>query len=262
MADMCRLAAYIGPEISLGQFLLQPAHSLVQQSWQPREMQGATLNADGYGFGWFAADNLPARFTHVMPIWADMNLATLGRSLHSDVWVANVRSATPEFLTNQANTQPFMDEEFLFLHNGRINDFGRVVRPRLRALLSPEIEATVQGNTDSEYLFALFRHLLAQNSDMAVEDGFAALLEALHDLTGDNAVLLNILLTDGERLYALRHALRAECPSLYFTTDDDDYPNGLLVASEPLTDSRFWQAVPPQHLLILDPDEPPQLLSL
>lgn len=262
MADMCRLAAYIGPEISLGQFLLQPAHSLIQQSWQPREMQGARLNADGYGFGWFAADNLPARFTHVMPIWADINLEALGRSLHSDVWVANVRSATPGSPTNQANTQPFVDDEFLFLHNGRIDDFGRKVRPRLRALLTPEIEATVQGNTDSEYLFALFRHILAQDSDMAVEDAFAALLEAVHALAAGSAVLLNLLLTDGERLYALRHALRTECPSLYFTTDDDDYPDGLLVASEPLTPSRFWQAVPPQHLLILDPDEPPRLISL
>ena len=50
---MCRLAAYIGPTLRLEELLLKPEHSLVKQSWAPREMMEARLNADGYGFGWF-----------------------------------------------------------------------------------------------------------------------------------------------------------------------------------------------------------------
>jgi len=259
---MCRLAAYVGPEISLGDFLLKPTHGLMQQSWQPREMNDARLNADGYGFAWFAADNIPARFTNFMPIWSDTNLEALGRSLFSDLWLASVRSATPGLMTTQANTQPFIDEQLLFLHNGRISDFGARVRPRLRQLLAPEIEATVQGNTDSEYLFALLRHILTQDADLPIDESLIELLNILEDLLGEQTALLNIIVADGERIYALRHAIRDECPSLYFTTDDDDYPEGLLVASEPLTESKFWQAVPPHHILILDPEEPAQLLSL
>jgi glutamine amidotransferase len=68
--------------------------------------------------------------------------------------------------------------------------------------------------------------------------------------------------SDGERLYAVRHALDDEPPTLYYTADDEAFPNAQLMASERLTESAFWQAVPEHHILILDPEEPPELLSL
>ena len=49
---MCRLAAYLGPEIPLRSFLLDFPHSLYQQSWDPKELTEARLNADGYGVAW------------------------------------------------------------------------------------------------------------------------------------------------------------------------------------------------------------------
>lgn len=259
---MCRLAAYIGPPISLARFLLQPSHGLIKQSWAPREMREARFNADGYGFGWFNPERIPAKFTSVMPIWSDANLSALGTSLQSDVWAANVRSATPGLATGLANTQPFADDEYLFLHNGFVTDFGKSLRGYIRSEIHPEIEATVHGNTDSEYLFAWLRHILAQDLDMSIDDGIGALLSALSARIEQRPVLLNLILTDGERIYALRHALNGECPSLYFTADDEDFADGYLVASEPLTDSRFWQPVPPHHLLILEREQPPELLPV
>ena len=56
---MCRLAAYLGPSLPLNQFLLDPPHSLVHQSWSPREMYYAKMNADGYGFGWYLYGDNP-----------------------------------------------------------------------------------------------------------------------------------------------------------------------------------------------------------
>lgn len=50
---MCRFAAYLGPEIALDRFLLEPGHSLVRQAAAPKEMHGALLNADGFGIGSF-----------------------------------------------------------------------------------------------------------------------------------------------------------------------------------------------------------------
>lgn len=260
--SMCRLAAYIGPEISLGHFLLRPTHGLVEQSWAPREMKESRLNADGYGVGWLAKDNLPAKITSTMPIWSDTNLESLGRSIFSNLWVGNVRSATPGLITSQVNTQPFLDNEFLFLHNGLISNFGHTLRPRIRQILSPKIEVGIQGNTDSEYLFALLRHILDSDMDMPIDEGFAHLFRTVEQWLAGQRALLNMILTDGERIFAVRHAISDDCPSLYFTTDDDDYPDGLLVASEPLTDSKFWQPVPEHHLLILDPLQPPELLAL
>lgn len=259
---MCRLASYIGPQISLEHFLLKPPHGLVQQSFQPRELKGAQLNADGYGFGWFGPERVPARFLSAMPIWSDTNLPALSPSLFSSAWAANVRSATPGFGNHAANTQPFADHEFLFLHNGFVTDFARSLRPRIRQLLPVEIEATIHGSTDSEYLFALLRHFLADDLDMSVEEGAMQLFALLSDCLGELPAYLNFVITDGERIYATRHALNGECPSLYFTTDDEGYPDGMLVASEPLTGSRYWQPVPEHHILILGADQPPELLPL
>ena len=259
---MCRLAAYIGPPISLAHFLLQPPHSLVRQSWEPREMTEARLNADGYGFGWFDPSGQPATFTSVMPIWGDTNLNALGASLFSPTWVANVRSATPGVAIAQANTQPFSDNEFLFLHNGYILNFAHSLRGRFRQALSPDVEAGVHGNSDSEYIFALLRNILARDLDLPLDEALLELFATLEAWLDGARALLNFVLTDGERIYAVRHALNAECPSLYFTTDDEAYPDASLVASEPLTDSKFWQPVPAHHFLILDPNQPPELLPL
>jgi glutamine amidotransferase len=51
---MCRHLVYLGAPQPLSRLLLEPPHSLVHQSWAPREMRGGgTINADGFGVGWF-----------------------------------------------------------------------------------------------------------------------------------------------------------------------------------------------------------------
>jgi gamma-glutamyl hercynylcysteine S-oxide hydrolase len=260
---MCRLAGYVGPPISLERFLLHPPHSLVVQAWRPKELRYAALNADGFGIGWYAPDEAPAVYISPMPIWSDVNLPSLARTLSCDLWIAAVRSATAGQPTGYINTPPFHDGELLFTHNGLIRDFAATVRGTVREFLEPEIEAGVSGNTDSEYVFAVLRQLLAGDEDLSVEDAIGETMALLAEWLGeDQPALLNLLVSDGERLYATRHAISGECPSLYYTTDDECFPGGQAVASERLTESEFWLPVPEHHILILDPQEPPDLLAL
>jgi len=259
---MCRLAAYVGPAITLQQFLLDPAHSLYRQSWEPQELKYAKLNADGYGFGWYGPDEQPAIHTSALPIWSDANLPHLARSLTQPLWLAEVRSATPGNPVHQFNTAPFYDTELLYIHNGFIREFHQQVLPHITTLLAPDIAAGINGNTDSEYLFACLRQLLADDPELTIPDALAQLSELLADWIDAQPALMNIVVTDGQRLYATRHGLNHECPSLYFTTDDELFPGGQLIASERLTGDSFWQPVPEHHLLILDPEHPPELQSL
>jgi gamma-glutamyl hercynylcysteine S-oxide hydrolase len=260
---MCRLAAYVGPPVTLERFLLNPPHSLAVQAWQPRELRYARLNADGFGFGWYGPDERPAVYRSPMPIWSDPNLGSLARSLSCDLWLGAVRSATAEQPTSLMNTQPFRDEELLFAHNGLIGEFARTVRPAIREYVEPAVESGVAGNTDSEYLFAVLRQVLAGDEEVSIEEAIGETMELVAEWTPEGTpALLNLLISDGERLYALRHALNDECPSLYFTTDDEDFPGGQVIASERLTETGFWQPVPEHHILILDPEEPPELLAL
>ncbi len=259
---MCRLAAYLGDPVPLQQFLLDPPHSLMVQSWAPRELRYAKLNADGFGIGWYARDGKPATYRNILPIWNDTNLNPLCRSLEQSLYVAMIRSATVGNPVSQANTQPFCDQELLFTHNGYITNFHAGLRPVIERELTPVIQADIQGNTDSEHLFALLRQMLSQDAELTIERGLLTLCSRLaHWLEGTEA-LLNFVLSDGERLYAVRHALNHDCPSLYYTTDDDSFPNGQLIASERLTEAEYWQPVPEHQLLILDRHEPPELIAL
>ncbi|MEL6453271.1 MAG: class II glutamine amidotransferase, partial [Cyanobacteria bacterium J06623_5] len=54
---MCRILGYLGPSIALEEVVLKPAHSMLVQSYKPREMKGAILNGDGFGFGWHGASD-------------------------------------------------------------------------------------------------------------------------------------------------------------------------------------------------------------
>jgi len=69
-------------------------------------------------------------------------------------------------------------------------------------------------------------------------------------------------MSDGQYLYAARHAINETCPSLYYTTGDDNFPNGQLIASERLDDSDSWEDVPIHHILVMDTQDSPELIAL
>jgi glutamine amidotransferase len=260
-AHLCRLAAYSGPLIRLDQFLLDPPHNLLVQGGQPRDIRGADLNPAGFGIGWYAPDGATAAYANPFPMWFDVNLPPLARSLFGRLWLAAVRTAALPFTAVTTNSLPCRDTQLIFLHDGFLDDFSKL-RRTIRDFLEPHIEAEIGGNSDSEHLFALLRHLLLDDAELSVEEAVVEMFELLGAWLANGRGLLNIVVTEGERIYAARHAVNLECPSLYYTIDDEAFPEAQLVASEPLTKSEFWQPVPPHHLLILDPAEPPELLAL
>lgn len=259
---MCRIAGYIGPPIRLDRFLLEPDHALYYQSWQARELQQATVNADGFGFAWFV-DGEPSRYVNSVPIWSDVNLRALGRSLESRVWLGNVRSATDGLLVHVLNTQPFVGDGLLFAHNGFIEAFARSMRRDLRAALEPDIEADIVGNTDSEHIFALLRHDL-RASGKSLQDQALQTMAQLSESVRSSGVpaLLNLIVTDGERLVVLRHAIDRDCPSLYACSSHPDYADAVLAASEPLDEAGAWWALEPHQMVVLTPGAEAQKIAL
>lgn len=245
---MARLAAYLGPPITLGHLLLDPGQRLVKDS-------------HSFGVGWYAPDASPAVYAQPLPIWSDANLPHLARALSSSLWLAHAQSLATN-RAGQADTQPFHDEDFIFAHSGLIQDFRDTLCPTMRQFLAPPIEAEIQSHHEAEFLFAIVRHLLTEDEDLSLDQALAEMFTLLQEWLEQRPALLNIIISDGEGLYAARHAINAECAPLYFSTDDEGYPNGQLIASERLTPSEFWQPVPEHHILILDPYEPPELLAL
>lgn len=239
---MCRIATYLGPPILLKEFLLQPCHSLYYQSWKARELKEAVVCADGFGFAWRNSQQQLSLYRNVQSIWADNNLTDLANTLISPYWLANVRSATLLQDTTLMNTHPFKTAQLLFTHNGCIQNFHPKIKTRFHDVLRPAIQAEIQGNTDSEYIFALLRQQLLDDSDLSTV--IPRMVVALSALIDKDAVLLNLILGDGKRFYVMRHAINGDCPSLYFCRLEDSFPNAILIASEPMTQSDHWQSFP------------------
>ena len=256
---MCRLAAYRGPELFLDRLLNEEPHSLVTQSWDCRELTGTTLNADGFGFGWYTGDDAPAVYTSTLPIWADVNLAGLGKSLASRAWLACIRSATPGQAVSQANTQPFVHDRIMYLHNGRIEEFNAGPRARLHRFIDADIQAGIQGSTDSEYLFALFRHFLARETSIR-----AALLRCCNESGGllESPALLTMVLSDGRDFFCCRHSVNgARCPTLYYSQDHPNFTGALVIASERFSHDDCWREIPEHACLFANAGET-ELLAL
>lgn len=258
---MCRLLAYTGPEISLHDLILKPQHSLEKQAWQPQELKEAKLNADGFGFGWYKENEQIARYRQPFPIWNDANLLDLSQTLKQSLLFAMVRSATVGLGASTDNTQPFAHKHWLFQHNGYIMDFDKNFRGQTRQLLNINYENIVKGNTDSEYIFAL---LMQQLND--INDPVKAIkqtLNILKDLVKDTRCLLNIMLSDGETIYASKHAINGECPSLYYGYDIKDFPtSSQLLVSEKLNDDSHWKSIDDNNIIVIKQNKTIELLPL
>jgi gamma-glutamyl hercynylcysteine S-oxide hydrolase len=234
---MCRHLAYLGQPRPLGELVLDPPHSLVEQSYVPRLQKHGHVNADGFGVGWYAeGDPVPARYRREIPIWADASLPDLGRVVRSGALLAAVRCGTPGMGYGEAACAPFRSGEHLFSLNGAVH--------RWRELASGvPIEDLIglEAPTDAVLVWLLVRQRLAAG------DGLTASLAAVMERAGPLTDRLNLLLTNGLEVTAT-----AWGESLFWR----ETGAGVLIASEPTDDDGEppWRAVPDRHLLHATPD--------
>jgi glutamine amidotransferase len=228
---MCRHLAYLGPPVALASLLFDPPQSLERQSWAPRRQRHGTVNADGYGVGWYDPQVRaePARFRRAGPMWADRSLASLARVVTSGAIMAAVRSATPPAPIEETGAAPFTDGRWLFSLNGAV--LGDVVR--LRRQVTAEREAQIGGASDAEVLFALLLDHL---------DAGASAPEAMTTMVTAIPGRLNLLLTDGASIWAT-----AWGDTLWWRPGAGP---AVIVASEPLDDEAGWMEIPDRSLVV------------
>ena len=90
---MCRLTAYMGPEIPLENIIVKPKHSLLVQSHDAREAKLA-VNGDGFGIAWYGDVPEPGLYKDTFPAWSDENLPSICRLVKSRLFLAHVRAST------------------------------------------------------------------------------------------------------------------------------------------------------------------------
>ncbi len=253
---MCRLLAYIGASVALDKLLYEPEHSLIVQSYQPREMTAGLLNADGFGIGWYHPQQETEPFTYrqTLPIWNDLNLPNLSRYIESRCMLGYVRSATPGLAVDLSNCQPFVGtgerRSLLFIHNGFIDGFRTSLYRLVREQLSDRLYQSIHGTTDSEHIFALFVSILETHPDLSLVQALQKTLFTVAELADRHKVSAsaNIVISDGRSLVASRFAVGAPPPSLYWLQNHPHFPDAVLIASEPLFEGN-WQCCPPQSTI-------------
>ncbi|MFE9864212.1 ergothioneine biosynthesis protein EgtC [Streptomyces sp. NPDC005506] len=235
---MCRHIAYLGPPVALGELLTRPPHALVRQSWEPRRQKYGTVNADGFGVGWYAdGDPDPGRYRRQGPIWADESFDDLARVVRSSALLAAVRDATERDADGEAAAAPFAAGRLLFSHNGAVKGWPGSLAP-LAATLPPAELLSLAARCDSALIWALVRHRVADGDDVpqAVADTVREVAEAA---PGSR---LNLLLTDGTTIVAT-----AWGDTLWYLAEPG---HRTVVASEPYDDDPHWREVPDRTLLV------------
>ena len=256
---MCRWLAYAGPPVYLDTLILKPQQSLLTQSRDANK--GVTsLNADGFGVGWYGDKTEPGLYRDILPAWNDDNLKSLATHVRAPLFFGHVRASTGTSVS-KVNCHPFAHGKWMFMHNGVIGDFERV-RRNLTMAIAPELFPCLQGSTDSEVLFYL---LLTFGLDRDPETAFARTIGLVLDEMAraqiDAHMAVTAAATDGQTIYAVRFANDDRPASLFHAVGARpltaagvpamEAEMGALIVSEPLDDVRdAWQQVPAGHMVI------------
>ncbi|MFE0178368.1 ergothioneine biosynthesis protein EgtC [Streptomyces sp. NPDC059002] len=234
---MCRHLAFIGPPEPLGSLLVEPPHSLYRQSWEPRRQRHGTVNADGFGVGWYAdGDPVPARYRRAGPIWGDQSFADLARVVRTGALLGAVRDATLAGADGEAAAAPFAAGPWLFSHNGAVAGWPRSLAP-LATRLPPAELLSMEARCDSALVWALVLHRLRRGD----EEGQALADTVLEVAEAAPGSRLNLLLTNGDMI-----AATAWGDTLWYRAEPD---RRTVVASEPYDDDPHWREVPDRTLL-------------
>lgn len=175
--------------------------------------------------------------------------------------LAHVRRATvgPPSL---ANTHPFVDGQWTFIHNGTIPNFAKL-RPWLLEALPHERREAIHGDTDSEHFFQYLRTVQELNPGLEpIECLRLAMLQVFdwcREIDPVARIGLNVILTDGMQMVGSRlgrdlcyvdrigvHDCEI-CGFPHVHHDPHRLYRAIIVASEPVS-HEHWHEIPERSL--------------
>jgi predicted glutamine amidotransferase len=218
---MCRWLAYSGGKTLLENVLIKPVDNLIDQSLSAR-LGTMHTNGDGYGIGWYGELEIPGMFHSIRPAWNDSNLRELASHIESTMFLAHVR-ATSLATVQETNCHPFRWGKWLFVHNGQINEAGRLRRDMLMEV-APQYFENIKGTTDSELMFHL---ALTFGLEEDVQGSLVSMAELIEKVAAEHgipeALWMTLGISDGETLYCVRYGSDGRAPSLFYSPDADEF---------------------------------------
>jgi glutamine amidotransferase len=294
---MCRLLGYIGDDIKLSKLFFDADKSLAVQAYSSSVQN--FLNVAGTGFtAWqskSADPDLPfAYHSTELPMY-DRNLQKLSDKVRANCVVGHIRATgyTPGSanIITIPNVHPFQfkNSKIVLAHNGGLANFD-AIKFAIADKCSERFKLQVQGNTDSEWIYAL---LLTKLDDKGEYHGSDKLAEAIFETLDEIKQLrdvadikthsaANLIISDGTTLISTCFTynfgcyqgligdaiLSPEMHSMWYSVgtefgrfndqwtmakDAASASSSLVMASEPLTeDTSTWVELQKYTMLIVD----------
>ncbi|MFT5760473.1 MAG: glutamine amidotransferase [Alteromonadaceae bacterium] len=255
---MCRFIAYSGGSTFMNTLVFDASNSLVQQS-KKSKMRANPLNGDGFGVGWYPehGDPIPGTFVSIEPAWSNKNLGQVAAKIPTQHFFAHVRDASVGMPVSQSNCHPFQYGRYLWMHNGRLDQFSKFRRLVLNDLSDQAFEF-IKGNTDSECAFAIFLDEIKFNVEAPLEQLKRAMRTTISrinnyrkNVKADTNAFINFAVTNGKYSVFTRYSSLADIrpASLFYHQQRDN----IIVSSEPLTENDSqWQKVERNTLLSIE----------
>ena len=276
---MCRFVAYLGKPILADEILLKPKNSLFKQSYHALETD-MPVNGDGFGVGWYNSSvrKEPALFRSIRPAWNDENLKYNASMIKTGCFLAHIRAATHGSVSID-NCHPFHFKEYLMMQNGGILNFSKIKKTLINRL-DEESFQWIQGQTDTQYIFALFMTIVkekAATQTLELEDLATCFSETFAEIEDmkkahrlDSPSLYNLVLTNGKAMIATKYSTQPEIEnrSLYIASEAECYIGedghlkfresvpedfSVLISSERLSPEKsIWQKIPENRAILVD----------
>jgi glutamine amidotransferase len=162
-----------------------------------------------WGIGFYQGDEVLHK-KQPAPDGEPIDWNVIANKIQTDCAIAHLRQATVGGFSVD-NTHPFRLRHWLFAHVGTVNKFEEI-KDSLLGSLPDFLRRNIRGNSDSELFFHLVlaglhaRNQLdaAEPSDETVVTSVAAAVKQIDQLAGDDSSTLNMILSNGRGMYALR----------------------------------------------------------
>ena len=294
---MCRLLGYIGAPVSLSDLIFESDQSLAVQAYSSNTQN--FLNVAGIGFTAWQNDSANPRvpFSYhstELPMY-DRNLQRLTEKISANCAVGHIRATGympgSSNIITIPNCHPFQfkNTDVVLAHNGGLANFDSI-KLQITNLCHEKYSLQVQGNTDSEWVYALLMSKLAEGVEMHTAEEIAdATLDTLAEIRGlrESAGITthsaaNLIIANGKSLIATcftydfgrydglinQAVLSPEMHSLWYSTGNHfgcfegqwtmkrkqgERCSSMVLASEPLTnDTSTWVELQKYTMLIID----------
>lgn len=255
---MCRFIAYSGQSTFMNELVFNASNSLVQQS-KKAKMRVNPLNGDGFGIGWYPEHNdpIPGTFVSVEPAWSNRNLSQIATKVPTSNFFAHVRDASIGMPVSQGNCHPFQYGPYLWMHNGRLDQFSKFRRLILNDLSDKAFEF-IKGNTDSECAFAIFLDEIKFDLQAplvqlkkAMRTTISRINSYRQQVNANTNAFINFAVTNGTDSIFTRYSSLADVrpASLFYCQQEEN----IIVSSEPLNEQRKqWVKVERDTLVFIE----------